>query len=334
MSRNINTRRPTRRPSSRRGTPVGKPLRPKRSYELKNKPLNTKSTRLMPNSKREKMQKTIFFLIICALAAILVYVVITKTKSCSTDRFKENQDTSEIEKLIEPGTSTALSQELKEKLKENKKYEWIAAHTSSYDDPKIIELALREPSALDFVYKWPKAEKIAHTYDEGVIKGSAPKLYCWDERWGYVNYGGLPLAITGSGPTTMSMAYMATVGKCDKTPATMAKIATDAGCVSESGETSPEFFTTQGAKIGVTCKEVDLSSNTATNALSQRHLVIAHMNKAPKDIGPHWILIADHQRNGLVTVYDPSSTKISNTQWDAETILKKCDLMYEVLPKE
>ena len=325
------TRRPTRRPTkSRRGTPIGKPLRPKTTYEIKSSTLNSKNPRLMPNSKREKMEKIIFFLVIVALACILGYVVITKTSSCSTDKFKQQEEKSEIESKIETGTPTALVQQLKPVLEQNQKIEWIAGHTSKYPDPKIIELALRESAAVDFVYTWPTAQKVAKTYDKGVIKGSAPKFFCWDERWGYVDYGGLPLAVTGSGPTVMSMAYMGTIGKSDKTPANMAKVATDAGCISETGETSPEFFTDHAKEVGLNCKETSPSKEAASSALSQRHLLIAHMNEDTGTTGPHWILLADHQQNGLITVYDPTSTAISSRPWDAEAILKKCDLMYEV----
>ena len=264
---------------------------------------------------------------------MIVAIVIATTQMCDNGSKEIDPDSPEdIAKQLEAGTSQTLANQLIPLLKQNNQLAWIAKHTSEYSDPQIVELACREPAAIEFVYKWPSAKKTAQPYQDKVQKGAAPLLYCWDKRWGNVDYGGLPLAVTGACPTTFSMAYMAATGKTDMTPDMVAADAASAGMISEKGITSPQFVLEEGKRLKLNVREISASQDAVSEALGKRHLIVAHVKDSPNVSYDHWLLIADHLANGSVVIYDPTSTQNSAHAWDLATILDEADSLYEVGP--
>ncbi len=273
-------------------------------------------------------------IIVSVIALIGICVaVFMRMPSCSslnatTEALTESIN---VKDKIEPGTPASLEEKLIPILTRNEKISWIAANTSKYIDPRIVELALREPEAVDFVYDYPNNPPAPAPYTKGVQKGTAPVLYCWNSNWGAVDYGGLPLAVTGSGPAVMSMAYMGTFGKNDKSPADMAELAKSGGYVTEKGVTVADFFLNTAGTLGLECREVDRSEQTVSLALSKRHFLIAHMitNTHPQDEG-HWILIADHAQTGALVIHDPTSTENTKQLWDGSQLLQDIDKLYVI----
>ncbi len=275
-------------------------------------------------------------LVLIAAAAFIIHSL----PSCSSLNSTVDIPTEKInvKDKIEPGTPASLEEKLIPILTRNEKISWIAQNTSKYSDPRIVELALREPNAVDFVYDYPNNPPAPGPYTKGVQKGAAPTLYCWNNNWGAVDYGGLPLAVTGSAPTVMSMAYMGTFGKNDKSPADMAELAKRGGYVTEKGVTVADFFLETAGSLGLECREVDKSEQTVSLALSKRHLLVAHLtsNQHPQDEG-HWILIADHAQTGALVIHDPTSTENTKQLWDGSQLLQDIDKLYviaEAQPQE
>ena len=62
--------------------------------------------------------------------------------------------------------------------------------------------------------------------DEEVIAG-IPALKQWDGRWGYVKYGNDIIAISGCGPTCMSMVYAGLFKNTSMSPSDMAEYCID-----------------------------------------------------------------------------------------------------------
>ena len=276
---------------------------------------------------------TQLILIIAAIVAVVVILVfyMPSCSSLSSSKVENPATKISVKDKIEPGTPASLADKLTPVLERNEKMSWIAANTSKYSDARIVELAIREPDAIDFVYNYPTNPPAAGPYTKGVQKGTAPVLYCWNNNWGAVNYGGLPLAVTGSGPCVLSMAYMGTFGKTDKTPADMAELAKNGGYVTEKGITVADFFTNSADKVGLSCKVADKSEQTVSLALSKRHFLIAHMQESKRQQDPgHWILIADHSHTGALVVHDPTSTENTMQLWDAGNLLSKVDELFVV----
>ena len=71
----------------------------------------------------------------------------------------------------------------------------------------LIDLYERNTEARQFVldYKTKKDDNVAIDVSADVNAGEIPLFLQWDERWGYRSYGGDFLAVTGCGPTALSM---------------------------------------------------------------------------------------------------------------------------------
>ncbi len=322
----------TRRPQPRRASHSKAPI-------LGNPP---RKDRTIGTSLKDKKKYTFsgykqipFHLIIVGILAVgIVIFAITRMPSCSSLSSQvDSNNSSKVSVIdkIEPGTPASLEEKLTPVLERNEKLSWIAANTSKYSDPRIVELALREPEAVDFVYNYPTNPPAVQAYGKGVQKGTAPVFYCWNNSWGAANYGGLPLAVTGSAPTVLSMAYMGTLGKTDMSPADMAELSKKGGYVSEKGITVSDFFLDSAEKVGLSCKVADKTEQTVSLALSKRNFLIAHVESTSKTTDDsHWILIADHAQSGALIIHDPTSVANTKQLWDGADLLSKVDELYIV----
>ena len=144
--------------------------------------------------------------ILGALAIVLLVLVIvgvsTCVRSCSGGDGSGTQ-TGQGDVRVAAGLPEELATAFTDELNRSDKLAGIAANADKYGDQGLLELALSVPEAIDFVAAYPTAEKTARPYEDAVTKGTAPQLWCWDARWGNVDYAGRALALTGSGPTAL-----------------------------------------------------------------------------------------------------------------------------------
>ena len=84
----------------------------------------------------------------------------------------------------------------------------------------LIELAEKNPEAINFVRNYAKnaGKKEEIDISGEVHRGKIPLFIQWDERWGYEQYGDDFLAVTGCGPTCLSMVYCGLTGNTQWNP--------------------------------------------------------------------------------------------------------------------
>lgn len=264
----------------------------------------------------------VFLAITILVVFLLIFGIVGCVRSCSSQKVDNTEEqVNPVDSRVAYGTDEELTGELSDALDQGDDIEWIAKHADEYSDPRIIELALREPEAISFVRNLPDADATAEAYEDEVTQGTYPLLYDWDSRWGYVEYGGdgLPLGLTGSGPTCLAMAYMGLTGNSDKTPADMAELATEAGCDTGDAFCTGDLFTGQAAGLGLSCVQTGVTSDELLSALSTG-VVAAQVNAGTLTSDAHWVLIIAENDDGSVTVYDPTSSSVSSHSWDPGTI--------------
>lgn len=255
-----------------------------------------------------------------AVLFLLVFGVVGCVRGCAGPK-EEAEPVNEADERVAYGTDEGLTAELTPVLDRDEQVSWIAAHADDYADPRIVELALREPEAVSFVRSLPKAEAKAEPYDDEVTQGTVPQLYDWDERWGYVEYGGegLPLGLTGSGPTCLAMAYMGLTGKSDMTPADMAELAAEGGYDEGDEFCSAELFVNEAEGLGLTCTQIEVSRDQLVTSLGS-YVVAARVRPDTLTSEGHWVLVVGVNENGSVTVYDPTSSEVTGHEWAPGTI--------------
>lgn len=229
------------------------------------------------------------------------------------------------------GADENITNELSPVLDRSEKLQQIAQNATSYPDDRIIELAINEPAAIDFVVQYPRANKDTSGYTGTVTQGTYPALYDWDASWGNMDYGDLPLGVSGSGPTALSIAYMGLTGNSDQTPATIANLALQNSMATGDSGTSADFFTQDIGDLGLTCTGIDANKESITKYLAANTPILAEVKADTLTTTAHWILATSADKNtGAVTVFDPTSTSVSSHAWDPGTIAASADIVFMV----
>ena len=261
-------------------------------------------------------------------------MLIVAIASCARGCAKNNEpqaattETNAQDSRVAAGVSSELTSQLSTALDRDDKIAQIAANANQYSDTRLITLALNEPTAVEFVANYPSASKSSMAYTDTVAKGSFPQLYTWDQRWGNVDYAGSALAVTGSGPTCLSMAYMGLVGNGNKTPADIAALATSDNLATGDEGTSGDFFTKEATGLSLTCTKYESSEDSLVTLLTNGAAVIVQLKANTVTTQAHWALVVGRNGNGSAILYDPTSTAASTHEWDTATIASDASTMY------
>lgn len=187
---------------------------------------------------------------------------------------------------------------------------------------KVIELLDKNPETVQFVedYGTKKDQAPAATVEaENGYSGMFPEILQWDERWGYAPYGTSIIAVSGCGPTCISMLVVGMTGDKTVTPAVVADYATQNHYVDENNDTTWAFMTQGVEHWGLTCRESNGNESEIAKELEAGHPIICSMRPGDfTDIG-HFIILTSYS-NGQVTICDPFNVENSKKSWNYSQI--------------
>lgn len=270
-------------------------------------------------------------IIIAVIALLLVVLLVVGISSCMrgcSSGQPAGGSSNPIDSRVAAGVNEELTRQFATELNRGDKLAEIAANADKYENQGLLELALSEPAAIDFVAAYPDSTKEAQPYEDEVTKGTVPELYCWDARWGAVDYAEAPLALTGSGPTALAMARMGLLGDAEQTPATIAQAITDAGMAGGDSGMSADFLGEQLAALGLSSSDYAANADNLLQVLDSGTYLLLEMSAGSLTDSAHWVLVTTENDDGSVTVLDPTSPDVSSHTWDAATIASGATTMY------
>ena len=246
------------------------------------------------------------------LIALVVLAVIVGIASCVVRKHRDTKS-EEVTKQQTSQKSTEKNdseETQEERLKRVKK----EAEESGYPK-KVIDLLSKNPETVDFVehYGEKKDEAPAETIEE-LTKGEIPCIQQWDERWGYAPYGSNIVAISGCGPTCMSMVVAGLTGDAAVTPAVVAAYGTENHYLDEDNNTYWAFMREAGESCGVSCYEGQLDEEQVKAELDAGHPIICSVGPGDFTQSGHFIVLASYT-DGTVRVCDPFNRANSEKQW-------------------
>ncbi len=212
---------------------------------------------------------------------------------------------------------------------------WIVSHIDCYAvdgssvQYKLLKLAATEPQARPFVRNWPdcypsdQAGSCSSGWD-----GRVPRLYQWDERWGYTLYCNTTFALTGCCPTSLAMVYQGLTGASDRSPYDLGVMAARGGYMDFFNGTDAAFLTNCASELGLNCRQLSVSSDSITSALSAGEVIICNVGPGDFTTGGHFIVLAGLDSAGDVVVNDPFSAERSAVSWPAQTIAGQTKTLY------
>lgn len=276
-------------------------------------------------------------LLLIAIVLVVIVVLAVGISSCvkrnnelASQAMEEAKPKNEQDERVAAGVSASMTSKFTEAFDYADLLESIAQNADQYDDERLLTLALTEPTSAKFVASYPSSDKSSRPYDSMVTRGEVPQLFDWDERWGAVTYGDGPLAITGSGPATLAMAYMGLTGKTDFSPTEIAQQASKSNFADGDSGTKGEMFYKLPTTMGLESSNADISADTLLTTLGENTVFAVELKESTLTDDAHWALVVNVNEDGSVTVYDPTSTTVSSRPWDAGTVADASTAFYSI----
>ncbi|MFR8170421.1 MAG: C39 family peptidase [Marvinbryantia sp.] len=263
--------------------------------------------------KRKADMKTPIILCVLA-AAFAIYAGTSMSEKDSMETSAAVTEAAEIETETEIVTETET--ETEDPLK---------------DYPEsLVAFMEKYPEATQFVLDYPKYKDVHNEIDitGEVTKGELPLFLQWDVRWGYERYGSDFLAVTGCGPTCLSMVQCGLSGETVWNPYEVAKMAEREGFYVTGQGSSWDLMGAGAEMLGLQVNDVVLSAEDITDTLRAGMPIICSVGPGDFTDAGHFIVLAGVNTDGSIQVNDPNSRINSEKAWDIERILPQIKGMW------
>ena len=277
-------------------------------------------------SKRKQQVRRQLLVIAGVLLMIIVALV-----SCQIQRHKKEAEVKETTKITQQEKEEKETVETEAQRLERVKRE---AKENGYPEG-VIDLLGKNKETIDFVedYGEKKDDPSADTIGDDLEAGEIPQLIQWDERWGYAPYGTSIVAVSGCGPTCLSMVAAGLNEDPSITPAKVAAYGTENSNVDENNDTYWKFMSEAGANWNLSCYEGLLSEEQVSAELTAGHPIICSVGPGDFTKIGHFIVLTGYE-SGNVTVNDPFSQKNSDKTWVYAEIADQIKAMWIYSLKE
>jgi hypothetical protein len=189
----------------------------------------------------------------------------------------------------------------------------------------LLDLYERNPEAAQFVLDYPEKGNLHETIDisDEVTMGTIPLFLQWDERWGYEMYGDDFLAVTGCGPTCLSMVYCGLTQNTDWNPYQMAQEAEREGYYVSGTGSAWNMMTELAGELGLTAKTVIFDEDHIKEELNAGRPIICAMGPGDFTTTGHFIVLTGVNADGSIVVNDPNSKENSGADWELSKIMSQ-----------
>ena len=188
----------------------------------------------------------------------------------------------------------------------------------------LISLVKRNPETKDFVLNYPKYKGLQDIdLSKEVTKGEIPHFLQWDKRWGYETYGSDFLAITGCGPTCLSMVVCGLTGETQWNPYEVAKMAEDNGYYVDGSGSSWELMSSGAEKLGLTVSNVIFDEEHIRSTLEAGQPIICIMGPGDFTDAGHFLVLTGVDKNGDIILRDPNSVERTKQHWDVQKLMNQ-----------
>lgn len=257
-------------------------------------------------------------LILILLLLILLEIFIWRERVNKSRSGGKQHTTSTSELSISTGntSSDAKKDEEKTETAEERLARVKKEATENQYPADIIELLDKNSETVDFVedYLQKKDDPVATTIGDDYKEGQVPKLYQWDERWGYQTYGTSFVAASGCGPTCLSM-VLSTIKKDPSiTPAAVASLSEQLGEVDSDNNTMWLLLSDAATTWGVSSEEGLLGEDQVNETLNSGKFIICSVGPGDFTKIGHFIVLVSY-KDGQVEVRDPFNTEHTERTW-------------------
>ena len=279
-------------------------------------------------------KRTIFLCVIMIIMGIILFLNAASGISSLWSRGKSGEETSsQMEEAVEAGKEMNLTES-------SEKIRYIQSHTDLYPS-ELISLLSRNVETVDFVYDYPSLVKAGQNTGKAIknitltkeeLSGKHPLFLQWDNRWGAVPYGSSMMALSGCGPTCLSMAVVALTGDESANPAAVAQYAMKQGYYMEGTGTAWSLITEGSRHYGLTATEIGLTEQEMAAQIRRGNMLICSVSKGDFTTSGHFIVIYGYE-DGWFEVNDPNSVTNSNAKWKFDRLKSQIRNIWALNPE-
>lgn len=186
---------------------------------------------------------------------------------------------------------------------------------------ELSALAQRNPEAAEFAANYPlyKDGSGEYTLTEYEDLSEIPHFMQWDTRWGYEEYAGSLMGLSGCGPVCLSMVAVYLLDDLSIDPLYVAAFAEENGYAEKDNGTKWTLMSKGAEKLGLESRELPLHKQTMIDELKEGRPIICIMGAGDFTSSGHFIVITDYTDEGF-SVLDPNSKERSQQKWTYERI--------------
>ena len=188
----------------------------------------------------------------------------------------------------------------------------------------LLDLLEKNPEAQEFVLNYPIKKDLDPEIDlsEYLDSSEVPLLLQWDERWGYSQYAGELMGLSGCGPTCLSMVCLYLLDDASYTPQYIAEFATENGYSVSGNGSSWTLISEGGEKLGLDVTEIPLDENRIIRNLEVGNPIICVVGPGFFTSTGHFIVMTEYE-DGYVRVNDPNSHNRSEQTWKLTEVMEQ-----------
>lgn len=189
---------------------------------------------------------------------------------------------------------------------------------------ELLDLLEKNPEAEEFVLNYPIKKDLDPNIDltEHLDSSDVPLLLQWDERWGYSQYAGELMGLSGCGPTCLSMVCISLLDDASYTPRYIAQFATENGYSVSGNGSSWTLISEGGEKLGLDVTEIPLDENRIIRNLEVGNPIICVMGPGFFTSTGHFIVMTEYE-DGYIKVNDPNSPNRSEQAWKLTEVMEQ-----------
>lgn len=193
----------------------------------------------------------------------------------------------------------------------------------------LLVLLDKNPETEEFVLQYPLKKDSRPTYDLSDCLNSTqmPLLLQWDERWGYGEYAGELMGISGCGPTCLSMVCIQLLQDASYTPQYVAAFAEENGYAVKGNGSAWALISEGGEKLGLDVTEIPLDEGRIIRNLEVGNPIICVVGPGDFTTSGHFIVLTEYT-DGYVKVNDPNSPARSQKLWKLTDIMPQMNNLW------
>lgn len=267
--------------------------------------------------KRKKASISPIIIIVTIIIALVLSVTLNSCTKRKSD-FECNHNTSKIKTTEKSAVETVVS--------------FAADNGLALEDwpTELIALLKKNPETEDFVLNYPLLKDTYQDIDlsEYADTDEVPLFMQWDKRWGYTSYGEDMLAISGCGPTCLSMVSVHLLNDTSLNPRVIAQFSEENDFCAPGDGTKWTLISEGGVMLGLNVEEAYLEESNISQILESGNPIICAMGPGDFTSSGHYIVLTDYV-DGMIKINDPNSIARSEKLWSYDEIAGQIDNLWE-----